>query len=52
MEPLEAEAEFWRSHERTGRPLGEAQFLDRIEKVLGRSVRPAKPGPKAKKKER
>jgi len=31
MEPLEAkQEELWRHHERTGRPLGEAAFLDRI----------------------
>lgn len=47
MEPLEAEQEeLWRCHERTGRPLGEPAFLDRIEELLGRSVRPAKRGPK------
>jgi len=51
MEPLEAEQEeLWRSHERTGRPLGEVAFLDRIEGILGRSVRPAKRGPKPKEK--
>ena len=49
MEPLEAkQEEVWRRHERTGRPLGEAAFLDRIEAVLGRPVRPAKRGPKPK----
>ena len=49
MEPLEAkQEELWRRHERTGRPLGEAAFLDRIEAILGRSVRPAKRGPKPK----
>jgi len=50
MEPLEAkQEELWRRHERTGRPLGEAAFLDRIEAVLGRPVRPAKRGPKGPK---
>ena len=39
-----------RRHERTGRPLGEAAFLDRIEKKLGRSVRPAKAGRKPKRR--
>jgi putative transposase len=48
-EPLEAEEEqLWRRHERTGRPLGEPAFLDRIERLLGRIVRPAKRGPKPK----
>jgi putative transposase len=49
MEPLEAQEEqLWRRHERTGRPLGEPAFLDRIESLLGRIVRPAKRGPKPK----
>jgi len=48
-EVLEAqETELWRRHERTGRPLGEAAFLDRVERTLGRIVRPAKRGPKPK----
>jgi len=47
LEPLEAaEEELWRQHERTGRPVGEPAFLDRIEGLLGRTVRPAKRGPK------
>ena len=40
------EAEVIRRHERTGRPLGENRFLDRIEKLVGRVVRKRKPGPK------
>jgi putative transposase len=44
----DSEAELWRRHERTGRPLGESVFLDRVERVLGRIVRPAKRGPKTK----
>lgn len=35
-------------HERTGRPLGGAEFVDHIEKKLGRILRPQKPGPKKK----
>ena len=46
------EVELMRSHERTGRPLGESRFLDRIEKTLGRIVRPAKPGRKPKRREK
>jgi len=50
-EPLEAaEADLWRRYERTGRPLGEPGFLDRIERLLGRPVRPAKRGPKPKRR--
>jgi putative transposase len=53
LEPLAAAEELlWRQHERTGRPLGEAAFLDRVERVLGRSVRPAKRGPKPKQREK
>jgi len=33
-------------HARTGRPLGSQAFLDAIEKLLERRVRPRKPGPK------
>jgi len=40
------EAELFRRHERTGRPLGQARFLERIEKTLGRVIRPNKRGPK------
>jgi putative transposase len=51
MEPLEAEqGELWRRHERPGGPPGEAAFLERIEGLLGRSVRPAKRGPRPKEK--
>ena len=35
-----------RSHERTGRPLGEKSFLAGIEAQLGRSLAKRKPGPK------
>ena len=49
LEPREAkEEEIWRQHERTGRPLGEATFLDRVERLVGRPVRPAKRGRKPK----
>jgi len=36
-----------RRHERTGRPLGDPDFVDRIENQLGRSLRRNRPGPKA-----
>jgi putative transposase len=42
------EAELFRRHERTGRPLGENAFLERVEKALGRILRPNKRGPKPK----
>ena len=42
----EEELEALRKHDRTGRPLGDARFLGRLEKRLGRVLRPKKPGPK------
>jgi len=38
----------FRRHERTGRPLGRDGFLVGLERMLGRILRPQKPGPKAK----
>jgi len=37
-------------HERTGRPLGKGDFIDKLEIELGRRLRPQKPGPKKKAK--
>lgn len=37
-----------RRHGRTGRPLGEEQFLERLEKMVGRVLKPQKRGPKPK----
>ena len=42
------EAEALRRHERTGRPLGSDEFLQHLERLLGRSLRRQKPGPKRK----
>ena len=39
-----------RKHERTGRPLGSATFMDQIEVKLGRILRPQKPGRKPRQK--
>ena len=33
-----------RDHVRTGRPLGDAAFVDRLEQIVGRILRPKKPG--------
>ena len=41
-----ADMEAFRKHERTGRPLGDASFIDRMELLLKRRLRPKKPGPK------
>jgi len=43
--PLEQE-ELIRRHERTGRPLGDEEFLKHLEQQLGRLLRKRKPGPK------
>ena len=37
-----------REHGRTGRPLGSSTFLDRLERLVGRVLKPQKPGPKPK----
>ncbi len=44
----EAELVVLQRHERTGRPLGNNGFVDRLEKRLGRILRPQKPGPRNK----
>ncbi len=44
----EQELEQLRRHERTGRPLGGGRFLTRLEKKLGRVLKPRKRGPKPK----
>jgi len=35
-----------RRHTRTGRPLGGDAFIEQLERLTGRSLRPMKPGPK------
>ena len=42
----EKELEELRQHERTGRPLGQEGFVQRLEKKLGRLLRRQRPGPK------
>jgi len=42
--------ELLRKHERTGRPLGADSFIEKIELLLDRKLRPQKPGPKKKDK--
>ncbi len=37
-----------RQHVRTGRPLGDEAFLGRLEEIVGRVLKPQKPGPKPK----
>jgi putative transposase len=37
-----------RAHERTGRPLGDEVFMERLEEMVGRILRRQKPGRKKK----
>ena len=46
--PTEAELALFRRHARTGRPLGEGSFLDRLERLTGRSLHPKRAGRKRK----
>ena len=46
----EPEIELFRKHERTGRPLGEDAFIEKLEHLLDRTLKPQKPGPKGKNK--
>ena len=46
----EFEMELFRKHERTGRPLGEDSFIEKMELFLDRKLKPLKPGPKKKDK--
>ena len=41
------EEELLSAHLRTGRPLGDASFIEKLEAALGRKLRKQKPGPKA-----
>ena len=34
--------------ERTGRPIGDNDFIEKLEKITGRHLKPRKPGPKPK----
>ncbi|MCB2156347.1 hypothetical protein KQI84_15850 [bacterium] len=43
------DAEELRRHTRTGRPLGDEGFVRRLERLLGRSLAPKKPGRPRKK---
>jgi REP-associated tyrosine transposase len=43
----ESEVDLFRKHGRTGRPIGDDAFIDRLERLLDRPLKPKKPGPKA-----
>ncbi len=47
--PREADMELFRKHERTGRPLGDEQFIEKLETLLNRPLKLQKPGRKKKK---
>jgi len=44
------EQELFRKHERTGRPLGDDSFIETMGLILGRNLKPQKPGPKKRNK--
>ena len=46
LEPTASEGEALRLHNRTGRPLGSETFVEKLELLVGRSLKPQKPGPK------
>ncbi len=52
LTPLEQEIKMLQQHERTGRLLGSDGFLARLEKPMGRLLKPKKPGRKSKKVEK
>ena len=49
LETPEETIERLQMHGRTGRPLGNGRFMDKLENLLGRTVRPGKPGRPTKK---
>ena len=50
VEPDQQTRNALRRHERTGHPLGSPAFLDKIESLLNRALRPARRGPKPKRR--
>jgi putative transposase len=46
----ESDMELFRKHERTGRPMGDDAFIEGLEQLLDRKLKPKKPGPKVKDK--
>lgn len=43
---VQADMDILRRHERTGRPLGDSSFFDKLQARIGVDLRPQKPGPK------
>ena len=50
VEPDPETVQRLRRHEGTGRPLGGERFVKKLEALVGRILRPGKPGPKPKRK--
>ena len=46
----ESEMALFGKHERTGRPIGDETFIERLERLLDRRLKPRKPGPKPRAK--
>ncbi|UNC93264.1 hypothetical protein [Candidatus Contubernalis alkaliaceticus] len=46
------ETEKFRSHEKTGRPLGNEKLITDMEKIVRVNLRPRKPGPKGPREKR
>ena len=44
----ESETKLFRSHAQNGLPLGGNEFVDNLERMLGRKLRKKKPGPRSK----
>jgi putative transposase len=47
VDAQELEMDLFRKHERTGRPMGDDAFIERLERLMDRRLTPKKPGPKA-----
>jgi putative transposase len=47
VDSQESEMALFRKHERTGRPIGDDTFVEKLEQLLDRKLKPQKPGPKA-----
>jgi len=50
VDAQESEMVLFRKHERTGRPMGDDAFIEKLEQLLDRKLKPQKPGPKGKDK--
>jgi putative transposase len=50
VDASESEMTLFRKHERTGRPIGDKAFIERLERLLDRRLKPRKPGQKPRDK--